>query len=180
MSERISAVIYYDSKVRHTDNDVIFLSENIARLVFNQNIDLTEFRKRIRHKIFETTPMKVLSIKYQFCALVDLVTYDSFDIKGAHRLEEMVQIHLASGSPYLELYVQFSSPNDAFTTSTSIAVRGEYTTSARHSVNNESDMDPPREPGPDGAEVVLFSELERIPTEPKDVEGGSDEEEEDL
>ncbi|PPS16953.1 hypothetical protein GOBAR_AA03616 [Gossypium barbadense] len=49
-------------------------------------------------------PMKVLSIKYQFCASVDPVTYDSFDIKAARSLEAMVQTHLASGSPYLDLY----------------------------------------------------------------------------
>ncbi|KAH1114007.1 hypothetical protein J1N35_007385 [Gossypium stocksii] len=42
--------------------------------------------------------------------------------------------------------------------------------------DNESDVDPPREPRPDGAEVVLFSEPEPVPAEP---EGGSDEEEED-
>ncbi|KAH1130054.1 hypothetical protein J1N35_001432 [Gossypium stocksii] len=40
----------------------------------------------------------------------------------------------------------------------------------------ESNVDPPREPGPDGAEVALFSEPEPVPTE---AEGGSDEEEED-
>ncbi|KAH1063946.1 hypothetical protein J1N35_028933 [Gossypium stocksii] len=220
MSERISAIIYYDGEVRHTKN---------ARLVFNQNIDLTKLRKRIRRKIFGTTPMKVLFVKYRFCASVDPVTYDSFDIKGACGLEAMVQTHLASGAPYLELYVQFSSPNDAFAASTSTAVREEYTTSTRHSVNgwqnteapvfgnnteyttparhsgryetsrrrddvlpttstgegtlyvaacggsdDESDVDPPREPGPDGVEVTLFSKPEPIPTEP---ERGSDEEE---
>ncbi|MFQ6657499.1 hypothetical protein Gotur_027140 [Gossypium turneri] len=42
---------------------------------------------------------------------------------------------------------------------------------------DESDVDPPREPGPDDAEVVLFFEPEPIPTEPEDVERGSDEEE---
>ncbi|KAK5843383.1 hypothetical protein PVK06_005839 [Gossypium arboreum] len=82
MSEHISAVIYYDSEVCNTENGVVFLSENTVRLVFNQNIDLTELRKRIRGKIFGTTPMKVSSIKYRFCASVDPVTYDSFDIKG--------------------------------------------------------------------------------------------------
>ncbi|KAH1039379.1 hypothetical protein J1N35_041122 [Gossypium stocksii] len=130
MSERISAVIYYDGEVRHTENGIIFLSENTARLVFNQNIDLIDLRKRIRRKIFRTTPIKVLSIKYRFCASVDPVTYDSFDIKGACGLEAMVQTHLASGTPYLELYVQFSSPNDAFAASTCTHVREEYTTPA--------------------------------------------------
>lgn len=81
ISERINVVIYYGGEVRDTKNSV-FLSENIARLVFNQNIDLTELRKRIRRKIFEMTPMSVLSIKFRFCASVDLATYDSFDIKG--------------------------------------------------------------------------------------------------
>ncbi|KAH1096850.1 hypothetical protein J1N35_013771 [Gossypium stocksii] len=265
MSERMSAIIYYDSEVHHTENGVVFLLENTVRLVFNQNIELTDLCKRIRRKIFGTTPMKVLSIKYRFCASEDPVTYDSFDIRGARGLEAMVQTHLASGAPYLELYVQFSSPNDAFAASTSTAVREEYTTPARHSVrgwqnteapvfgssteyttlarhfvsgwdmhldesisdagntywgtstftggqatsnwgryetfrrrddvlpmtstgertsyvaadgrlDNESDVDPPRELGPDGAEVALFSEPESVPIE---AEGGSNEEEED-
>ncbi|KAK5832855.1 hypothetical protein PVK06_016658 [Gossypium arboreum] len=194
-------------------------------------------------------PMKVLSIKYRFCASVDPVTYDSFDIKGARSLEAVVQTHLASGSPYLELYVQFSSPNHAFATSTFTAGREEYTTPVRHSVSgwqntelpvfcssmeyptlarhsgktstssgwqstfdwrrcetsirrddvlptmsteegtfyiahddesdNESDADPPRETSPDGAKFVLFSKSEFVPTISKDVEGGSDDEEED-
>ncbi|MFQ6643484.1 hypothetical protein Gotur_017566 [Gossypium turneri] len=43
----------------------------------------------------------------------------------------MVQTHLASGAPYIELYVQFTSPNDAIAT----GVREVYTTPARHSVS---------------------------------------------
>ncbi|KAH1107905.1 hypothetical protein J1N35_011673 [Gossypium stocksii] len=265
MSERISTVIYYDGEVCHTENGVVFLSENTVRLVFNQNIELTDLHKRIRRKIFGTTPMKVLSIKYRFCTSDDPVTYDSFDIRGARGLEAMVQTYLASGTPYLELYVQLLSPNDVFAASTTTAVREEYTTPARHSVSgwqntealvfgssteyttparhfvsgwdmylsesisdagntywgtsnftggqatsdwghyemfrrrddvlpmtsigegtsyvaadgkldDEFDVDPPREPGLDGAEVALFSEPELVPTE---AEGGSDEEEED-
>ncbi|MFQ6664087.1 hypothetical protein Gotur_031309 [Gossypium turneri] len=44
-------------------------------------------------------------------------------------------------------------------------------------LEDDSDVDPARDPRPDGAKVVLFSEPEPIPTEPEDVEGGSDEEE---
>ncbi|MFQ6656702.1 hypothetical protein Gotur_026693 [Gossypium turneri] len=44
-------------------------------------------------------------------------------------------------------------------------------------LEDDSDVDPPRELETDGAKVVLFSEPEPIPTEPEDVEGGSDEEE---
>ncbi|KAK5837915.1 hypothetical protein PVK06_006642 [Gossypium arboreum] len=163
--------------------------------------------------------MKVLSIRYRFCASIDPVTYDSFDIKCAGSLEAMVQTHLASGTPYIELYVQFASPNDTF----AAAVREEYTTPARHSfsglqelpffvavwntqplhdtlrrddvlpmtstgertsyvtddgvLDDGSDVDPPREPGRNGTEVGLFSEPKPIPTEPEDVERGSDEEE---
>ncbi|MFQ6667554.1 hypothetical protein Gotur_033525 [Gossypium turneri] len=51
----------------------------------------------------------------------------------------MVQTYLTSGAPYIELYVQFASPNDAFAT----AVREEYTTSARHSVSGLQNMKPP-------------------------------------
>ncbi|MFQ6643360.1 hypothetical protein Gotur_017090 [Gossypium turneri] len=44
-------------------------------------------------------------------------------------------------------------------------------------LEDDSDVDPPREPGLDNVEFVLLSEPESIPTEPEDVEGGSDEEE---
>ncbi|MFQ6651644.1 hypothetical protein Gotur_023887 [Gossypium turneri] len=43
-------------------------------------------------------------------------------------------------------------------------------------LEDDSDLDPPQEPGPDGAEVGLFSELEPIPTESEDAERSSDEE----
>ncbi|KAH1114407.1 hypothetical protein J1N35_007785 [Gossypium stocksii] len=46
-------------------------------------------------------------------------------------------------------------------------------------LDDESDVDPPQEPDFDGAEVALFFEPEPVPTEPEDVEEGSDEEEED-
>ncbi|KAK5793813.1 hypothetical protein PVK06_034971 [Gossypium arboreum] len=270
MSECINVVIYYDGEVCDTKNGVGFLSENTTRLVFNKNIYLTELRKRLRCKIFEMMSMRVSSIKYRFYASVDPITYDSFDIKCGRSLEAMVQTNLASGSPYLELYVQFSSPNEAFTTSTSTVVREEYTTPTQHSVSgkqntkapvfggsmkyttaarhlvsgwdmhlggsmfdarntysgmtstssgwqstsdwgryemptrrdnllpttstdegtsyvaddsgldDEFDMDPPREPDPNSAEVTLFSEPELVTIVPEDGEGGSDEEEEDL
>ncbi|PPS17243.1 hypothetical protein GOBAR_AA03334 [Gossypium barbadense] len=45
--------------------------------------------------------------------------------------------------------------------------------------DNESDADPHQEASPDGAEVALFSEPEPVPTIPEDVEGGSDDDEED-
>ncbi|MFQ6669188.1 hypothetical protein Gotur_034540 [Gossypium turneri] len=139
MSERISVVIYYDGEVRHTENGVVFLSENTVRLIFNQNIDLTELRKRIRRKIFGMTSMKVLSITYRFCSSVDPVTYDLFDIKGARSLEAMVQAHLASGAPYMELYVQFTSSNDALAT----IVREVYATPARHLVSGLQNTEQP-------------------------------------
>ncbi|KAH1091150.1 hypothetical protein J1N35_018407 [Gossypium stocksii] len=87
--------------------------------------------------------MRVSSIKYRFCTSVDPVTYESFDIKGDRRLETMVQTHLASGSPYLELYVQFSLPNEAFQISTFTVVREEYKTPARHSVSGRQNMEAP-------------------------------------
>lgn len=37
---------------------------------------------------------------------------------------------------------------------------------------NESHADPVREPDADGLEIALFFELELVPTEPKDDEGG--------
>ncbi|MFQ6669576.1 hypothetical protein Gotur_034768 [Gossypium turneri] len=43
-------------------------------------------------------------------------------------------------------------------------------------LEDDSDMDPPREPEPDGAEVGLFFEPKPIPTEPEDAEKSSDEE----
>ena len=44
-------------------------------------------------------------------------------------------------------------------------------------LEDDSDVDPPREPGSDGAEVGLFSEPEPIPTEGEDGERSSDDEE---
>lgn len=44
-------------------------------------------------------------------------------------------------------------------------------------LEDDFDVDPPKEPRPDGAEVAIFSEPGPIPTEPEDVEGGLDEEE---
>ncbi|MFQ6643888.1 hypothetical protein Gotur_018310 [Gossypium turneri] len=108
-------------------------------MVLNQNINLTELRKRIRRKIFETTPIKVLSTTYQFCSSVDPVTYDSFDVKGPRSLEAIVQTHFASEAPNIELYVQFTSPNDALVT----AVREVYTTPARHSVSGLQNTEQP-------------------------------------
>ncbi|PPS15830.1 hypothetical protein GOBAR_AA04752 [Gossypium barbadense] len=140
--------------------------------------------------------MKVLSIKYQFCGSVDPVTYDSFDIKDARSLEAMVQTHLASGSLYLELYGMTSTSSGWQSTSvwrhceTSIrrddilptmsTDEGTFYVVHDDGSDNESDVDPPREAGLDGAKVALFSEPELVPTIPEDVEGGSDNEEEDL
>lgn len=44
-------------------------------------------------------------------------------------------------------------------------------------LEDDSDVDPPREPGLDGAEVGLFSEPEPIPIEAEDADRSSDEEE---
>ncbi|MFQ6631483.1 hypothetical protein Gotur_008758 [Gossypium turneri] len=85
------------------------------------------------------TPMKVLSITYRLCSSVDLVPYDSFDIKGARSLEAMVQTHLASRAPYIELYVQFTSPNDVLAT----GVRDVYTIPGRHSVSGLQNTEQP-------------------------------------
>ncbi|KAK5824526.1 hypothetical protein PVK06_019301 [Gossypium arboreum] len=153
MSERISAVIYYDG----------------------ESIDFTEFRKRIKCKIFGTTPSSVSSIKYRFCDSIDTVTYDSFDIKGGRSFKAIVQTHLASGLPYLELYVQFSSPNEIFATSTSTVVQEEYTTPTRHSISERQNMEAPVF----GGKVALFSKSKPVLSEPEDVEVGSNEEEED-
>ncbi|KAK5777035.1 hypothetical protein PVK06_045000 [Gossypium arboreum] len=51
---------------------------------------------------------------------------------------------------------------------------GEGTSYVAHDdrSDDESDADPPREVGPDGAEIALFSEPETVPTIPEDVEGG--------
>ena len=46
-------------------------------------------------------------------------------------------------------------------------------------LEDDSDVDPPREPDLDGVEVVLFSELEPVSSKLEDVERGSDEKEED-
>ncbi|PPR80593.1 hypothetical protein GOBAR_AA40121 [Gossypium barbadense] len=46
--------------------------------------------------------------------------------------------------------------------------------------DDESDTDPPREASPDGVKVALFFDPKPLPTILEDVEGGSDDEEEDL
>ncbi|KAH1091652.1 hypothetical protein J1N35_018909 [Gossypium stocksii] len=154
----------------------------------------------------------------------------------------MVQTHLVSGSPYFELYVQFSLPNKAFVTSTSTTVREEYITLAQHYVSGWQNMEAPvfgssmeyttlaqhsirgwdmhlggsmfdarntywgmtstssgwqstsdwghYETSTRRDDVLLttssgegtsyVTDDEHVPTEPKDVEGGSDEEKEDL
>ncbi|KAH1098398.1 hypothetical protein J1N35_015319 [Gossypium stocksii] len=46
-------------------------------------------------------------------------------------------------------------------------------------LDDESGVDPPQEPGPYNAKVALFSEPEPFPTMPENVEGSSDDEEED-
>ncbi|KAK5846171.1 hypothetical protein PVK06_002443 [Gossypium arboreum] len=43
---------------------------------------------------------------------------------------------------------------------------------------NESNVNLVRDPGVDGSKIVLYSELEHVPAEPKDGEKGEDEEEE--
>ncbi|KAK5770354.1 hypothetical protein PVK06_046504 [Gossypium arboreum] len=44
-------------------------------------------------------------------------------------------------------------------------------------LDDESDVDPPQEPGLDGAKVILFSKPEPVPSRPEDVKEGSYEEE---
>ncbi|KAK5794189.1 hypothetical protein PVK06_035400 [Gossypium arboreum] len=67
--------------------------------------------------------MRVSSLKYQFCASVDPVRYNTFDIKGARGLEVMVQKHIDSGSPFLELYVEFSRTDECPWRSTYVIVQ---------------------------------------------------------
>ncbi|MFQ6666130.1 hypothetical protein Gotur_032607 [Gossypium turneri] len=56
---------------------------------------------------------------------------------------------------------------------------GEGTSYAadNYGLEDDSNVDPPREPGLDGVEVGLFSEPEPIPTEPENAERSSGEEE---
>lgn len=67
--------------------------------------------------------MRGSSLKYRFCASVDSVRYDAFDIKGARGLEAIVQTHIDSGSSFLKLYVEFSLPDEGFRTSMSVPIR---------------------------------------------------------
>ncbi|KAK5775595.1 hypothetical protein PVK06_043501 [Gossypium arboreum] len=183
MSERVSAVIYYDGEVRDTENGVIFLSESRARLVFNQNIDFTELRKRIRRKIFRTTPMKVLSIKYQFFTSVDPNTQPLPDtpLVGGKTRKCPCLVAVWNTQPYTTFrwwmgHAPRRKDDVLLTKSTG---EGTSFVADDSGSDDESDVDPPREPDLDGTEVGLFSEPELIPTIPEDVEGGSDEEEED-
>ncbi|KAH1031922.1 hypothetical protein J1N35_044096 [Gossypium stocksii] len=124
--------------------------------------------------------MRVSSIKYRFCVSVDPMTYDSFDIKCACSLDAMVQTHLVNGSPDLELYrcYEISTRRDDVLPTVSTSEGTSYVVDDG-GLDNESDVDPPREPGLDGVEVALFSKLELVPTELEDVEAGSNDDEED-
>ncbi|KAH1121648.1 hypothetical protein J1N35_004808 [Gossypium stocksii] len=51
------------------------------------------------------------------------------------------ETYLTSGSPYLKLYVEFSSPNEALATSTSTVVQEKYMTPARHSVSGRQNIE---------------------------------------
>ncbi|XP_016707059.1 uncharacterized protein [Gossypium hirsutum] len=155
------------------------------------------------------TLIKVLSIKYRFCALVDPVRYDSFDIKVSvfcKNLEyttpgrdsvSVWDIHL--GGSTFDTENTYWGTTSTTSGSQSTSDWGRYGTSTRRDYllpttstgegtsfvtddggsDDESDVDPPRVPGPNGAEVTLFSEPKPTPTIPEDVEGSSDEEEED-
>ncbi|PPS19891.1 hypothetical protein GOBAR_AA00678 [Gossypium barbadense] len=143
--------------------------------------------------------MKVLSIKYRFCTSVDLVRYDSFDIKGPRSLEAMVQTHLEYTTPARHSVSGWQNTKaPVFGSSMEYTIPGRYKISRRRDdvllttstgegasfvtdddgLDDESDVDPPREPGPDGAEVGLFSKPEPVPTILEDVERGSDDDEE--
>ncbi|KAK5775478.1 hypothetical protein PVK06_043373 [Gossypium arboreum] len=106
--------------------------------------------------------MRVSSIKYQFCASVHPMRYDVFDIKGAKGLEAMLQMHIDIVSPFLELYLEFSSPDEGIQLSTSLLV-----------------LEARMEPSVNGLEVALFFKLEPVPIEPEDGERGKYKEEED-
>ncbi|KAH1083043.1 hypothetical protein J1N35_022804 [Gossypium stocksii] len=71
-----------------------------------------------------------------------------------------------------------STRRDDVLSATSIGEGTSYVTNDG-GLDDESDVKPPREPGLNGAEVILFSELELVPTEPEYVEEGSNEEEGD-
>ncbi|PPR81737.1 hypothetical protein GOBAR_AA38973 [Gossypium barbadense] len=75
-------------------------------------------------------------------------------------------------------HYETSTRRDYLLPTTSISKGTSFVTDDGGS-DDESDVDPPREPEPNGAEVALFFEPEPTPTVPEDVEGGSDEEEED-
>ncbi|KAK5776779.1 hypothetical protein PVK06_044743 [Gossypium arboreum] len=125
-------------------------------------------------------PMKVLSIKYRFCTSVDPVRYDSFDIKGSRSLEAMVVTSTSSGWQSTLDWGRYetSKRRDKVLPTTSND-EGTLFVADDGGSNDESNVDPPREPSPDGVEVGLFSEPEPLLTIFEDVEGGSNEEEED-
>ncbi|PPR98843.1 hypothetical protein GOBAR_AA21823 [Gossypium barbadense] len=110
------------------------------------------------------TPMKVLSIRYRFCASIDPVTYESFDIKGVRNLEAMRNTRPLPDTPL----VGYITRNRWF------LVAGTTSTySAWQSTSNWGRYETPRRKD----DVLPMASTEPIPTEPEDVEGGSDEEE---
>ncbi|KAK5785286.1 hypothetical protein PVK06_039853 [Gossypium arboreum] len=111
------------ASMRDTENGIVFLSENTTGLAFNPNIQLMELHGRIKKKFFGSNHMRVSLLKYQFCASVNPVRYDTFDIIGAKELETMVQTHIENGSPFLELYVKFSRKDEGPQRSTYVPVQ---------------------------------------------------------
>ncbi|KAH1065101.1 hypothetical protein J1N35_030088 [Gossypium stocksii] len=83
---------------------LFFYQRTQCILLLKNNIQLLELHGIIRRKIFGSNQMRVLSLKYRFCTSIDPVRYDAFDIRGMRGLEAMVQMHIDSESPFLELY----------------------------------------------------------------------------
>ncbi|KAK5784887.1 hypothetical protein PVK06_039426 [Gossypium arboreum] len=114
--------------------------------------------------------MKASSLKYRFCASVDAVRYNTFNIRGARGLEVMVQTHIGIGLPFLELYAE---DNVLLTTSTieETSNPGDIG-GVENKEGTDFDTDPIQEPSADESGIVLLFLPELVPTEPED--GGSD------
>lgn len=85
---------------------LFFYQPTQRKLAFYPNIQLSEFRSRIRQKVGNLSH-RISSLKYRYLVSNDPMKDEIFNVIGLMALDAMVQTHYATGPPILELYTQF-------------------------------------------------------------------------
>ncbi|KAH1091222.1 hypothetical protein J1N35_018479 [Gossypium stocksii] len=107
MSRRIKVTIYYDDQICDTRIGVIFVSAKSIELTFNKSIKINELLSRIRWKVLTSSQRRILSLKYRYLTSMNIVRYDTFQLKSNMDVEAMLDKHCSSGNIILKLYAQF-------------------------------------------------------------------------